>query len=236
VNLHSSRPRHRRRPRRLPLAPRRAEPGASGPALSWQDVFVASPKQRISSTPQPTLTDGVVTLTAFREDDAATMVEWDRDPEMARWFDFPQLPPEPEHLTHVRDVIAGWQEEYVAGTRIPWAVRDYASERLLGSVELRPRPGGGADASYGTHPSYRGQGVATRALRLACEWAFEQGGLARVIIEYDARNVASAGVARAAGFVEVARRTGGMTYEHGGSPGDAVVMQLRRSNRPRQAL
>jgi RimJ/RimL family protein N-acetyltransferase len=48
-----------------------------------------------------------------------------------------------------------------------------------------------------------------------------------VVLELDARNVASAGVARAAGFEEIERRSGGMTYENGGSPGEAVSMELR---------
>lgn len=181
----------------------------------------------------PTLTDGVVLLTPFRVDDAPTMVEWDHDPEMSRWFDFPPLPPEAEHLASVGGVIARWRDEYEAGTTIPWAVRDPVSERLLGSVELRPRPDGGSDASYGTHPASRGRGIATRALRLASDWAFEHG-FDRVVVEVDARNVPSARVAAAAGFVEIERRPGGMTYEHGGSPGDAIVMERRPRRLRRQ--
>lgn len=38
---------------------------------------------------------------------------------------------------------------------------------------------------------------------------------------------ASAGVAHSVSFVEIERRPGGMTYEHGGSSGDAVVVELR---------
>jgi RimJ/RimL family protein N-acetyltransferase len=176
--------------------------------------------------PQPELTDGVVTLTAFEEEDVPTMVEWDGDPEMARWFDFPPLPPEREHSDHVRGVIAAWHAEYQAGTRIPWAVTDMLTGRLLGSVELRPREDGGADVSYSTHPAHRRKGFATRALRLASSWALEHG-FTHLVAEYDARNLESASVARGAGFVEIDRRRGEMTYEHGGSPGDRVVAERR---------
>ena len=176
--------------------------------------------------PQPELTDGVVLLTPFRAEDARTMVEWDHDPNIALWFDFPPLPPEHEHVEHVRGVIAQWHEDYAVGSRIAWAVRDPTNGRLLGSVELRPRQDGAADVSYATHPAHRGRGFATRALRLACAWAFDHG-FARLVVEYDTRNVPSANVARGAGFVEIERRPGGMSYEHGGSPGDAVIAELR---------
>jgi RimJ/RimL family protein N-acetyltransferase len=177
--------------------------------------------------PQPILTDDVVTLTPIESEDAPTMAKWDRDPEIARWFDFPPLPEESAHVEHVLGVITRWHQEYAAGTRAAWAVRDAQTTQLLGSVELRPRADGGADASFATHPAQRRRGFAARALSLACIWAFDVGGFERVVVEHDARNVASEGVARTVGFVEIGRRPGGMTYEHGESPGEAVVMELR---------
>jgi RimJ/RimL family protein N-acetyltransferase len=59
-----------------------------------------------------------------------------------------------------------------------------------------------------------------------CSWAVDHG-FTHLVAEYDARNLASAGVARAAGFVEIDRRRGDMTYDHGGSPGDRIVAELR---------
>jgi len=177
-------------------------------------------------TEVPILSDGVVTLTPFTIEDAATMVEWDHDREMARWFDWPLVSPTPDDLRHAQQVVERWQREYARGERIPWAVRDSARDRLLGSVELRPRPDGGADASYATHSQYRRMGYATRALRLACGWGLEVAGFNRVVVEYDARNVGSAHVASAVGFVEFERRPGESTYEaNGTTPGDLVLAE-----------
>jgi len=177
-------------------------------------------------TKQPTLSDGVVTLTPFTGDDASTMVEWDHDRDMARWFDWPLQPRTPDDLRHAQQVVERWQREYALSERVPWAVRDSANDRLLGSVELRPRTDGGADASYATDSQYRGMGYATRAFRLACDWALEVAGFDRVVVEYDARNVASGRVARAVGLVEVQRRPGESTYEaNGTTPGDLVVVE-----------
>ena len=158
---------------------------------------------------QPTLTNGVVVLTPFREEDAPIMVEWDHDTGMARWFDFPSLPDEAEHLEHVRSVIAKWHAAYAEGTTIAWAVRRTGSEQLISWQSFVHDLDGGTDASYATHPDYRRQGLATRALRLISQWALVGGGFARVVLELDARNVASAAVARAVGFVEIERRPEG---------------------------
>jgi [ribosomal protein S5]-alanine N-acetyltransferase len=178
-------------------------------------------------TEQPTLSDGVVTLTPFIVDDAPTMVQWDHDAEMARWFDWPLVPPTPDDVEHAQGVVERWQQEFALGERIPWAVRESNGDRPLGSVELRPRPDGSADASYAMHAQYRGKGYAARALRLACDWGFKRAGFNRIVVEYDARNVASSGVARAAGFVEIERRPGESTYEaNGTSPGELVVAEL----------
>ncbi|MGH2826361.1 MAG: GNAT family N-acetyltransferase [Actinomycetota bacterium] len=151
--------------------------------------------------------------------------------EMARWFDFPPLPAESEHLARVRHVIRAWQADYAAGVRIAWAVRDKRTCALVGSVELRPRADGGVDASYATHPTHRGRGLASRSLRLACKWALERAGFNRVVVEYDARNAASGAVAKAAGFIQVDYRVGGMRYEHADGPGDAVLLELAVRNR-----
>jgi RimJ/RimL family protein N-acetyltransferase len=188
---------------------------------------MTAPDPPVAWGPQPILTDDILTLTSVLNEDAPAMAEWDRDPEIARWFDFPPLSEGSGHLDHVLGVIARWHQEYAAGARITWAVRDAQTSQLRGSVELRPRTDGGADASYTTHPAHRRRGIATRALLLACTWAFDEGGFERVIVERDARNVASGGEARAVGFVEIGRRPGGMTYEHGESPGEAAVMELR---------
>ncbi|MFL5909842.1 MAG: GNAT family N-acetyltransferase [Gaiellaceae bacterium] len=177
---------------------------------------------------QPALTDGVVTLTPFTLDDAPIMVQWDHDSEMAKWFDWPLVPPAPHDLQHAQQVVERWRREYVLGERIPWAVRNSATTELLGSVELRPRSDGGADASYATHEPYRGTGYASRALRLVCRWAFEVARFNRIIAEYDARNIASSRVAMAAGFVEVGRGIGESTYEaNRTAPGDLVTAVLQ---------
>jgi RimJ/RimL family protein N-acetyltransferase len=198
----------------------RVPPERYAPAV---DRRVAIPKV------QPTLTDGVVTLTPFRSEDAATLAGWDHDAEMARWFDWPLVAPSSGDLDDAKQVLERWKREFAAGERIPWAVRDSITGQLLGSVELRPRADGGADASYATSAPYRGRGCAARALRLVRDWGLGVVGFDRIVAEFDSRNEASRRVAKAAGFVEVEEHPGGFRYEANGTePGDLIVAVARR--------
>ena len=75
--------------------------------------------------------------------------------------------------------------------------------KLVGTVELRPRPGGEADVSYLVSSELRGQGLATRAVVTFLEWATTELGLSRAVITCDVQNAASRRVATKAGFVLV---------------------------------
>lgn len=152
------------------------------------------------------ITDGVVILTPFVADDAPVLCEVDHDPEHRRWFEFPGtfVP----SLEHSQEVIALWEREQVAGTRLPFAVRDAITGALLGGCELKPRGTEAANLSYWTHPAHRGRGVASRAVALACKLAFGELAAARVEILTDPDNIASRRVALRNGFRVVGLRGG----------------------------
>ena len=57
-----------------------------------------------------------------------------------------------------------------------------------------------ADIGFGLHPSARGRGVMTRAVRLAARWAFEHGDVAAIHWRADVGNLPSRRVAWASGF------------------------------------
>ncbi len=83
-------------------------------------------------------------------------------------------------------------------------VRDAHAGVPLGSCELRHVQGGEADISYSTIAEHRRRGVATRAVKLLCRWAFDELHLTRIRLETDVENEASRAVARKAGFRETA--------------------------------
>ncbi|MGC4939955.1 GNAT family N-acetyltransferase [Kribbella sp. DT2] len=57
-----------------------------------------------------------------------------------------------------------------------------------------------AELAYAIGAAYRRQGVATRAVRLITEYAYQHLGMEQVILRIHPDNVASAAVARATGF------------------------------------
>lgn len=157
--------------------------------------------------PPSHLSDGVVNLDAFAEDDAEA--HWaGEDEEMRRRFEAPA----PATLEQTRGVILCWlaaqQEE---GPTTPFAIRDRRG-RLMGGCEARRTSDEVVEVSYWLFPDFRGQGLATRALNLLCGALAGTGGLHRIEAHIDADNPASwrtaAGFVRA-GEVKDAARNGG---------------------------
>jgi RimJ/RimL family protein N-acetyltransferase len=148
--------------------------------------------------------DGVVKLTYFTQNDAPILMEGDHDPEHRRWFDFPDdfIPT----LAHAEGVIARWEQERLAGTRFPFAVREVTTDTLWGGCEIQPREDKTANLSYWTYPLHRGKGVATHAALLGCQWAFATLAVSRVEIVAHPDNTASRRVATRCGFREVGMR------------------------------
>ncbi|MEU9029512.1 GNAT family N-acetyltransferase [Streptomyces sp. NPDC048383] len=69
----------------------------------------------------------------------------------------------------------------------------------LGEVMLKRAPEG-TELGYAVGPAHRGQGLAARAVRVMAAYAFEELGAEQVILELEAENASSVGVAVRAGF------------------------------------
>jgi RimJ/RimL family protein N-acetyltransferase len=116
------------------------------------------------------LTDGVVLLSRPTSTDVDRITELCQDPAIAAWTTIP---------TPYRRSDAEWfiehlvQPGWALGTTATWAVRDPETRTLHGMVGVDLT--GDPDLGFwmGTHA--RGQGWTTRAARLACQYAFEQG-------------------------------------------------------------
>jgi RimJ/RimL family protein N-acetyltransferase/8-oxo-dGTP pyrophosphatase MutT (NUDIX family) len=171
-----------------------------------------------------TLTDGVVTLRPWTDDDIAPSVEG-HDDEIRRWFGQPEAP----SYDVLRGVFARWADERAAGTRLGYGV--HAEGRLVGGVEARP-DGRVTTVSWWLFPEHRGRGYAARAVRLLTDHAFEHLGARRVEAEIDPRNTASLRVATRAGL----RREGIRRLEAGMADADdqteAVILARLASDQP----
>ena len=149
---------------------------------------------------QPTLTDGVVTLRPWRDDDVADAVAG-HDAEIALWFGWD---PAEVSVERHRNAVRDWRDDYAADRRRSSFVIEHAGE-LVGSVEITRQGTHGASLSWALYAGHRGRGHAARAVRVLIDWAFataDDGGLGvqRVEARIDPRNDSSRRVATRAGL------------------------------------
>lgn len=120
------------------------------------------------------LTDGVVLLRPPTADDVDAITEACQDPEIAAWVSTPYPYQRSHAVWFVQTIVQpGWQ----SGTDLVWAVRDAATDRLLGMVGLHQIADGSAEIGFWMAPWGRGRSAATRAVALVLDHAFDPDGL-----------------------------------------------------------
>ena len=158
--------------------------------------------------PDPPLSDGVVTLRPFSEDDIPAMVVALQDPEISRWT---ATIPYPYHEHHAREFIGSHPGALADGRGANFVITNAGDGRLLGAVgmEVEGHGGSGADAEVGywVAAAERGRGVATRAVGLMVGWLRRDLGMAEIALHTFPGNVASERVAEKSGFVRAGSHT-----------------------------
>ena len=143
--------------------------------------------------------DEELVLRPIASQDANAIAAGLNDAEAARFL--PSIPspyPRADAEAWVERCEQAWRNE----ESYPFAILDGDSGAFLGSIELHLAP---ATVGYWVAASARGRGVATRALRLACEW----WNVRPLRLTAHPANLASQRVAEKAGFRRV-----GMTTDH----------------------
>jgi RimJ/RimL family protein N-acetyltransferase len=160
----------------------------------------------------PVLSDGVVTLRAHTPADIEPMYEMATDPQAVEWTAIPS-----PYIHEMAEQFAfnlmprGWND----GTHRGWAIEandDDGAARFAGNIDIRQTPI--ADIGFVLHPWARGRGLMVRAVRLAIDWAFSEGGIEIVHWGSHVGNEASLRVAHATGFA-LHGTTPGMLHERG---------------------
>jgi RimJ/RimL family protein N-acetyltransferase len=117
----------------------------------------------------------------------AAIANASHDPETRRWLDDESLTSERR-----RDLVSRAEERWRTGRGAPFVIAGPATDRALGLLNVQfgeDEEVAGLAASV--IPEARGRGVASRALRIAAEWATLELGLQRVYAEAAFENTAS---------------------------------------------
>ncbi|MGV9912885.1 GNAT family N-acetyltransferase [Streptomyces tendae] len=144
------------------------------------------------------LSDGIITLSPLRLDDVEAHLTGE-DELLVRW-----LNGGPGTREGIEAYFRHCQEQWeTAGPLRAFGIRVGADEVLAGTVDLRfageELAPGQVNVAYGLYPSWRGRGLATRAVLLASQYAANEGG-EEAVIQVEPENPASAAVAQRAGF------------------------------------
>lgn len=166
------------------------------------------------------LSDGTVALRPWRDDDVPALVACCRDPDIVRYTRVPADYTEAMARRFLEEKRASWAR----GEEAHFAVVAAPDGELLGSLGVHRQPDDRARVGYFLAAAARGRGVATRAVRLAARWAFENLGVARLELVTDPDNLASQRVAERAGFTREGRLR--FFLEIKGRRRDAVMFSL----------
>jgi len=155
-----------------------------------------SPRPPLHYLPQ-TLTDGIVLLDVHRLEDAEAHLLGE-DEEMRRRFNSLR----PATLEETRQAVERWIAGRAdGGPMFAYAMRK-VSGKLVGGCELRMRSASSANLSYWVLPSFRGRGLALRAVNLVSAAAEAIPGLRRLEVRIAPDNKSSRRIAVKAGFIE----------------------------------
>jgi RimJ/RimL family protein N-acetyltransferase len=128
------------------------------------------------------------------EDDREAVLETMRDDLVRRWLNMPPQPSSSDFETLLR--IS--RESAVTGERHDLSV--IVDEVTVGAVVASRRARDNYELAYLAGPRGRGTGAMERAVRLMCDWLFDQG-VGRIEVRTHPDNIASQRLAERCGFL-----------------------------------
>ena len=154
--------------------------------------------------PGEPIRSGPTALRPWRDADLSAIVAACQDPEISRWTSVPSR----YGAADARAYLHMRYDAIHAGLSAPFAIvtAEPADQELLGSISLM-RPSWEhrrAEVGYWLAAWARGQGHATRAVKLICAWGVQALGLKRIELLAATGNPASQRVAERSGFTREA--------------------------------
>ncbi|MEC4017077.1 GNAT family N-acetyltransferase [Streptomyces sp. H27-D2] len=150
--------------------------------------------------PDITISTDRLVLRPFEEPDAAALTDMMNDELITAWT----TAPVPYTNTDARKwIVRQAPAERTAGRGIVFAVTEFLTHRLVGSIELRNTDWRllAAEIGYTTAPWARGEGYAAEAVLAVAEWLFRDQKFERLELRTPADNSAAQQVAQKTGCI-----------------------------------
>ena len=148
------------------------------------------------------------------------------EPDIRKWMAWDdQLPDDAEARANIDRAARAWQD----GTRAVFRIADAATDEVIGGINLRFGDDDIAEISYFLRASARGRGLATRAVRLAARWAFDDLAIERIELRVHPENAPSRRVAERAGFSREGVERASRAWPDG-TRFDSIVYSLLRTD------
>ena len=167
--------------------------------------------------PDPPLSDGVVTLRGWRNDDVPAIARMCSDELSARFTTVPA----PYGEEDARAWLTSHPDSRAAGRSIAFAALEPPADDPVASIGLSILDPGMAEIGYLVDPAARGRGIVTRGVALIGEWTFAELGLVRLQLTTHLDNRSSQRVAEKCGF-----RCEGVLRRYGLQQGERVDLMM----------
>jgi RimJ/RimL family protein N-acetyltransferase len=155
----------------------------------------------------------------MREGDRAAVLETMRDPVVRRWLNMPHDPTDRDFEAIMSTIAAGFR----TGDRYDFCVVAGDDDVSLGAVIASRRHRDNYEIAYLASERGRGRGLMSSAVRLLCDWLFDEG-VGRIEIRTHPDNKASQRLAERCGFRREGRERSSIWLH--GARHDALVWSL----------
>lgn len=135
----------------------------------------------------PVIETKKIRLRKLKLEDAPELVKYYSNENVYRYLDWNG----PETLERSYEVIKKWNQGYVDGWIIRFAVADKATDKIIGTIFLSEFEGKRAEIGYELSEDYWRQGIISEAINEVLRLGFEQLGLVRIQAFVCEENIAS---------------------------------------------
>ncbi|WP_055668681.1 GNAT family N-acetyltransferase [Desnuesiella massiliensis] len=146
----------------------------------------------------PVIETEKIRLRKLREEDAPELLKYYSNEQVFRYLDWNG----PETLERSYEVIRIWNQGYIDGWIIRFAIADKVTDKIIGTIFLSEFQGKRAEIGYELSESYWRRGIMSEAIKEVLSLGFKKLGLVRIQAFVCEENIASKDLLKKFNFKE----------------------------------